>query len=458
MKTTMRHATQADRTSRAFSTPFTGSSTRRAAAFGIVLALAGLTANIADAQMVGLGFLQPGDGESDALAVSADGSTVVGASYSDGYATSEAFIWSAATGMVGLGHLPDGLPSYSIATGVSADGSAVVGYAATVDGLEAWIWTQASGMVGLGFLPGNSVSIAWGLSADGSTVVGESGGEAFKWTAATGMVGLGFLSGDTSSQAKGVSADGSTVVGSSGGEAFIWTATMGMVGLGYLPDAFFPYSEARGVSADGSTVVGISLAANSAEAFIWTAAAGMIGLGGLPGAPYPNSEGYSVSADGSTVVGSAINSQGNEEAFAWTAATGIIGLGYLPGALSAAVPPLSRATGVSGDGSMVVGYSLGAERFEAFVAYPDLTRDPAELLFDLIDEVVSLNLRHGIENSLDAKLDAALATLESHNVGTAINNLNAFINAVKAQSGKAIPKASADQLIAHALEIIDLIN
>lgn len=52
--------------------------------------------------------------------------------------------------------------------------------------------------MGLGDLPGSVFqSIAHGVSADGSTVVGWSwsalGAEAFRWTAATGMFGLGLL-------------------------------------------------------------------------------------------------------------------------------------------------------------------------------------------------------------------------------------------------------------------------
>ncbi len=74
----------------------------------------------------------------------------------------------------------------------------------------------------------------------------------------------------------------------------------------------------------------------------------------------------------------------------------------------------------------------------------------AEQIADLIDLVNSFNLRHGIENSLDAKLRILLGAAGAGNVTTACNLLGAFINEVQAQSGKAIATAQAIQLIAAA--------
>src|SRR6516162_7415867 len=69
---------------------------------------------------------------------------------------------------------------------------------------------------GLGFLPGGNTSLARGVNADGTVVVGQAivgQGQAFRWTAASGMVGLGFLPGGYTSLARGVNADGTVVVG-----------------------------------------------------------------------------------------------------------------------------------------------------------------------------------------------------------------------------------------------------
>src|SRR5262245_27089410 len=74
---------------------------------------------------------------------------------------------SAAPSFLGLGHLPGGVSSS--AGGVSADGSVVVGGS---DG-QAFRWTEAGGMVGLGDIPGGLVqSSGAAVSGDGSAVVG----------------------------------------------------------------------------------------------------------------------------------------------------------------------------------------------------------------------------------------------------------------------------------------------
>jgi hypothetical protein len=93
-------------------------------------------------------------------------------------------------------------------------------------------------------------------------------------------------------------------------------------------------------------------------------------------------------------------------------------------------------------------------------AYERMPR-PTELIAGLLEEVGGLELPSGISNSLEAKLNAALGALEDENENNdaaAVNTLEAFINAVEAQRGKKIPQAEADDLIAAAQEIIDLLN
>jgi probable HAF family extracellular repeat protein len=142
-------------------------------------------------------------------------------------------------------------------------------------GWEAFRWENGS-MVGLGDLPtglGNWGSIAQGVSADGSVVVGRgsgpSGREAFRWENGS-MVGLGDLSGGGFwSEARAVSADGSVVVGyghgSSGQAAFLWDAANNMRNLqdvlvnehGLASSlAGWVLHVASGISADGKTIVG----------------------------------------------------------------------------------------------------------------------------------------------------------------------------------------------------------
>jgi len=187
----------------------------------------------------------------------------------------------------GLTQLEGGVP-HSIAYGVSADGQTIVGSIQDV-GYQAFRWTQAEGMVGLGHLPGGSgISDAYGTSADGSVIVGESTSalaqegnfrEAFRWTSETGMVGLGSLPGGYfSSKALAVSADGTKIVGQSytesgderpyRPEAFLWTEADGMMAISeLLADAGVDLTgwnldSATGISANGYVITGYGINPN----------------------------------------------------------------------------------------------------------------------------------------------------------------------------------------------------
>ena len=166
-----------------------------------------------------LGDLPGGSFRSTAGAVSADGSTVVGSSASG--SGTEAFRWTAATGMVGLGDLPDGVFS-SEAIDVSADGSVVVGTGHGSGGSEAFRWTTPSGLLGLGAGPQpqpDFLSAAHSVSADGSTVVG-FGNQWFTWTEARGMVPVPYGPGFSF-----ITDDGSVVVSwpDAGGDTYLCT-------------------------------------------------------------------------------------------------------------------------------------------------------------------------------------------------------------------------------------------
>ena len=257
---------------------------------------------------------------------------------------------------------------------------------------------QAASFRGLGFLDSskpNIYSSATGVSADGSVIVGESGisnsneTEAFRWTQESGIVGLGFLTGSNSnSRARSVSADGSVIVGGSQNvngefEAFRWTQERGMIGLGFLPlSGYCPspngeclssgnFSDATSVSADGSIIVGGSHNASrdfkgnrDYEAFRWTQESGIVGLGFLPlsgycpsrnGEPCPNlySNATGVSTDGSTIIGEVVTPYTGSEPFVWTQENGLNGLG---GIGDGRYSNTNRANGVSADGSVTVGW------------------------------------------------------------------------------------------------------
>ena len=132
--------------------------------------------------------------------------------------------------MVGLGHLPEGSAlKFSVAGGVSADGSVVAGTSFSGATYEAFVWSKGSGMVGLGDLKGNRPSVyqsqALAISGDGKTVVGfgdtNVSQEAFIWDSANGMRALEVvlsnigvdLTGWTLDRATGVSFDGRAIAG-----------------------------------------------------------------------------------------------------------------------------------------------------------------------------------------------------------------------------------------------------
>ena len=165
---------------------------------------------------------------------SADGSVVVGR-----LERPEAFRWTQAGGIEHLGflaHGPTNPAPTSAATGVSADGSVVVGWSSTSSGFarQAFRWTAANGMISLGHLPESppvANSRALDVSSDGAIVVGTAGAfpagggveffRAFLWDATNGMRNLADVLAQTGADVAGweldsanaVSADGRVIVG-----------------------------------------------------------------------------------------------------------------------------------------------------------------------------------------------------------------------------------------------------
>lgn len=87
--------------------------------------------------------------------------------------------------------------------------------------------------------------------------------------------------------------------------------------------------------------------------------------------------------------------------------------------------------------------------------------DPLVMIESLVCTVASFNLQQGIDNSLDAKLAAALDALEdlnTNNDASAVNRLEAFIGEVEAQRGKKITNSQADSLVADAQAIIAVVT
>ena len=314
-----------------------------------------------------LGDLPGGLSFSVAWDISGDGSVVVGYSNASGAQTGKrAFRWTSSVGMTALPVIPDRDLDYAAtavssdgamivgnwgtrpflstasgmtllpnppnlsgiqATGISANGDTIAGFASVGGTVHAVMWTSQGG-IGLGDLPGGETrSVARGVSANGKVIVGygwtATRREAFRWTSADGMVGLGVLPDATFSIATATSSDGSVVVGRSGGgshttpQVFRWTSSSGMVAIGsaFLSPFHFPTVD---VSSDGNTIVGRS----PTGAFLWTPTLGMVdlkdylvrrGVNGLE--EWTLNEARAVSYDGLSIVGSGTNPAGDTEAW-----------------------------------------------------------------------------------------------------------------------------------------------
>lgn len=260
----------------------------------------------------------------------------------------------------GLGSLP-GQFVHSRASGISADGSTVVGQSWSYSGWQAFRW-QGGSMIGLGDLPSSSFeSRAQAVSLDGTVVVGvgrtEDGFRGFRWESGT-MQELPLLHDFGDSRANAISADGTVVAGVSSFQAFREQDGV-ITGLGFLNNA--PYqSVATGISAGGNVIVGSSQAMDHWEAFRWENGI-MTGLGSLAG-PGHGSEAYAVSADGNVVVGISVStSPGGNLAFRWKDGF-MISVGDLPQGGNS-----SYAFAVSADGSVIVGQSSSGIGNEAFI-------------------------------------------------------------------------------------------
>jgi uncharacterized membrane protein len=168
-----------------------------------------------------------------ATAVSYDGSIVVGRLEDpNGSNPTHMFRWTAATGTVDLG--------WGEAIAITPDGSVIVGTLTALHGPppQPYRYTDATGTVPLNIPTGFLGAYARGVSADGTTVVGYLEGYnvnmPFRWTAATGTVSLGDIPGGSHQcNAFATNHNGSLIVGSGDtpdgtGHAFIWDTTHGM--------------------------------------------------------------------------------------------------------------------------------------------------------------------------------------------------------------------------------------
>ncbi len=336
------------------------------------------------ASFQGLGDLPGGDFSSTALGISADGSTIVGSGTTA--SGEQAFRWTKDAGMVSLGNLPSGSLKVSRAQDVSADGSVIVGYGDPIGSgwntYKGFRWTQAGGMTEIGALNGSTRSMAFGVSADGSVVVGDGGQQAFRWTSNGRIAGLGMLSGWNRSRAIAVSDDGSVVIGSNytaawdAEQTFRWTSTGGMQSIAH--PSGYTYSFPNALSSDGSVIAGSCSSATGNAAFRWSQTAGMTLIGNLPGrsVTHPGA----VSAHGSLIVGGSYVDPAYGTAFLWDAAHGMRELQSVlqtECGLNLTGWTLQSASGMTPDGRIIVGWGTNPSgRQEAFRVEASFLPDP----------------------------------------------------------------------------------
>jgi hypothetical protein len=100
--------------------------------------------------------------------------------------------------------------------------------------------------------------------------------------------------------------------------------------------------------------------------------------------------------------------------------------------------------------------------YSACLFYQELLpNDPSTMLTDLKGFIASPTagaVDPQIGAALTAKANAALAALDKGKTRTALNNLNALLNQVKAQTGKKISQAAADEISGQVEAIIAAIN
>jgi uncharacterized membrane protein len=317
--------------------------------------------------IVGIGY-PPGGTTSTAVAVSADGETLVGRGLVAG--EFEVFRWSPSLGFEPIDPPPPANPTFpEIRIGVvslSGDGEVVVGYTLsdyTPDPIpfndftvtESWRWTSAGGFsITLAVVNPVNVGRLTDLSNDGSAMTAVLGYfdeyRAHRWQDGSfePLPYLNYFDPVTylctgfpcTSSAEAITPDGSLVVGEANSQAALWFDDGSVIGMGFLPGA--TASIAKDVSSNGERAIGISPASSlfgTPLPFLWSAETGMLEIAdvltqaGLDLTGWTLTGVAGISNDGTVLVGTGVNPSGDSEA--WRAVLPDLGSLTLP-----AQPPI----------------------------------------------------------------------------------------------------------------------
>lgn len=285
-------------------------------------------------------------------------------------------------------------------SGISRDGSVVVGQTATASGLQACIWALGHttlNLLGKNFFPyganlngsilsgsgqdtahhiadqgcrltgrlmefagsfaayPNNDSDGFGISSDGTILVGESedyqgDGNYLPYKALNGGHLQLLPGGQYGGEAEAVSDDDSTIVGSAAHNAIsqwfpcYWDSK----GIHFLPVPLAPtVGVATCVSQNGQTIAGFIGVKGVRSAFIWTRAHGTVVL------PFYNATARAISANGEVVVGP-YSAKSGVSAFLYTPWTGQLDFSTYMKANHIVLPALGDVAGMSAAGTRMV--------------------------------------------------------------------------------------------------------
>ncbi len=172
----------------------------------------------------------------------------------------------------------------STATGVSNDGSVVVGQSASITGSVGTVWryNAGTGSYVASMMPTYNPQTTQrpanvtSVSADGAgmTVTSSGGATVRYWSDATGymLVGSHFGTGDHAAM---ISSGGSTVVGTRDpqGDPFRWSLGNGLTPLGF-PTGDWELADVAGVTSNGSMLAGTVYGPGHIQPFRWSASGG----------------------------------------------------------------------------------------------------------------------------------------------------------------------------------------
>ena len=240
--------------------------------------------------------------------------------------------------------------------------------------------------------PGDETSSGWNISGDGTSVVGLGWFEfcgpahAIQWDESSGMTNdLGSTVVDRSSRANGVNTDGSVVVGWQDRKDGFRQAAVWDNGVQTVPmtDAMDPVGEAQDVDSAGIWVVGNGAFGTADEAWRWSSSTGVEQLGlECDGCFLPRGFATGISDDGSVIVG--FNREfpfGRTVPFIWTESTGMLDLNEYVSSLGIDLGgfDLALVLSISGDGKTIGGAGIPVGGFFPSDGYVLTIPEPSSL-------------------------------------------------------------------------------